>query len=127
MSHPHPALSPQGEKVVICGFSAGILAFLALGFGVLGAPVPIALVPFVLAVGLVTAVHADVHHVRRHGWHGGPEGPTGHGPCEDPPEPTPPGPSGDELVVDWDSFVAQFWDHVERPDHVERQPARLGS
>jgi hypothetical protein len=111
---PQPTLSPEGEKVLVCGFVAGILGFLALGFGVLGAPVPIALVPFALTVALIVAMRGSVRHVRRHGWNGGADGPSGRDRREGPPQPTPPGPSGDAEPVEWDRFVTQFWDHVER-------------
>jgi hypothetical protein len=107
-------LSAQGEKVVMSGFLASILCFLALGFGVLGAPPPVALLPFALAGLLMAVMHSDLRHVRRYGWGPGADGPSGRGDHSGPPEPTPPEPSGSGEPVDWDRFTAEFWDHVER-------------
>ena len=116
---PHPLLTPQAEKVLLFGFGAGLLTVLAAGFVATGAPVLIALGPFVLVVALTAWTRADLRHVAQHGWHQGPgaDGPSGRDPG-DPQDPNPQGPSGDVLEPEWDRFVSQFWEHVER----DRQP-----
>jgi hypothetical protein len=120
VSHPQPILSPQGEKVMVSGFAGGLLALLALGFAVAGAPVAIAAVPVALVVALAAAVGRDLRHVVRFGWHIDPGGAGGPGrDPDDPRAPSPHGPSGDAADAEWDRFVSQFWEHVER----ERQLA----
>jgi hypothetical protein len=114
-------LSPQGEKVILSVFVAGLLAVLALGFAVAGAPVAIAALPLVLVAALAVAVGRDLRHVLRFGWHIDPgAGGPGRGPG-DPREPSPHGPSGDAADAEWDRFVSQFWEYAER-DH-ERELA----
>ncbi len=95
------------------------MTLLAFGFLATGAPVLIALVPFVLVVALAAWARRDLRHVARHGWHNGPgtDGLSGPDPG-DPRDPDPQGPSGDMVDPEWDRFVSQFWEHVER---VERQ------
>jgi hypothetical protein len=120
VSQPQPTLSSQAEKVILAGSAAGLLALLAFAFLVAGAPVAIALTPVALVAALTAAVGRDLRHVARHGWYRGPgangsDGPDGDG---NPHEPNPQLPSGDTAELDWDGFVADFWEYVER----ERQP-----
>jgi len=105
-------LSAQGEKVIISAMGIGLLSLLVLGFVILAAPVPARFVPVILL--WVAAVRGDVLHVRKHGWGiRGSDGPDGDG-GRHPSEPTPPAPSGDGEQFDWDAFVTQFWEHVDR-------------
>ena len=92
---------------------------LALGFLATGAPVVIALGPIALVVALTAWTRGDLRHVARYGWHHGPgaDGPSGRDPG-DPLDPDPQGPSGDTIDPEWDHFISQFWEHVER----EREP-----
>jgi hypothetical protein len=108
-------LSAQGEKVIIFGMVIGLLGFLSLGFAAVGAPVSALMLTALLILVCLVAVRRDLLHVRRHGWGDGrgadgPNGQSRHGPRE----PTPPGPSGDGEQFDWDAFVTQFWEHVDR-------------
>lgn len=116
MSHPHATLSPEGEKVLVSSFGGGLLALLALGFLLTGAPVAIALVPLALVTMLVSAINGDLRHVARHGWHGRPgaDGSSGDGGPGGPREPTPSLPSGDVTDLDWTRFLAEYWEYVER-------------
>lgn len=106
-------------KVIASGFVAGLLALLVFAFLVAGAPLLIAVVPVVLAVGLAAAVGRDVRHVVRHGLYDPPGADGGSGPGTDPREPNPHLPSGDMIDADWDGFVSQFWEYVERESERE--------
>ncbi len=114
--HPQPTLSPQAEKVIISGSAAGLLALLSFAFVVAGAPAVIALLPFALAAALTAAVGRDLRHVARYGWYRGPgaDGSSGRDGDGGPREPNPQLPSGDMADAEWDRFVSQFWEHVER-------------
>lgn len=116
MRRPPQLLSDQGEKVIIAGMAAGLLSLLCLGFALVGAPPSALLVPVPLILLCLAAVHEDLSHVRRHGWSGGggSDGSNGGGQRDGPPRPFPPGPSGPGEQFDWDAFVTQFWEHVER-------------
>lgn len=117
---PTPLLTPQAVKVLLAGFISGLMTLLAFGFLATGAPVWIALVPLVLIIGVAAWARRDLRHVARHGWHYGPgDGPFGRDP-EDPLDPNSHGPSGDVIDPEWDRFVSEFWDHVERQN--EREP-----
>ena len=98
------------------------MAVLTCGFLATGAPVRIALVPLVFAVAVTAWAHRDLRHVARHGWHHGPgtDGSSGRDPG-DPRDPNPQGPSGDTADPEWDRFVSQFWEHVERDADSERE------
>jgi len=121
VSQPQPTLSHQAEKVIISGSAAGLLTLLTFAFVVAGAPVLIALAPVALVGALTIAVGRDLRHVARHGWYSprGADGSSGGDGGGDPREPNPQLPSGDMAELDWDRFVADFWEHVER----EREPA----
>jgi hypothetical protein len=120
---PTPLLTPQAVKVLLTGFVAGLMTLLALGFLATGAPVRIALVPLVLIIAVALRARRDLRHVTRHGWYKGPgaDGSSGQDPG-DPRVPSPQGPSGDMTDPDWDRFVSQFWEHVEREPDPEREP-----
>lgn len=97
--------------------AAGLVAFLIAGFGAFGAPVAVLLAPLPLIVFCFGAVRNDLRHVRRNGWNAAgasddPDGGGGGGPAL--PEPAPPAPSGEGEQFDWDAFVIQFWEHVDR-------------
>ncbi len=114
---PTPLLSKQAEKVLLSGFVAGLMTVLALGFLATGAPVLIAVGPLVLVVALAVWAHRDLRHVARHGWNNGPGADGSSGPdAGDPRDPNPQGPSGDMTDPEWDRFVSQFWEHIERPE-----------
>lgn len=116
---PHPLLSKQAEKVLLSGFVAGLMAVLACGFLATGAPVLIAAGPLVLVFVLAAWARRDLRHVARYGWHRGPGSDGSSGPDADHPrDPTPQGPAGDVADAEWDRFVSQFWEHVDR---AERQ------
>ncbi len=108
-------------KVLVTGFVAALMTLLALGFLATGAPVRIALVPLVLVIAVALLARRDLRHVNRHGWYQGPgaDGSSGEDPGS-PRDPNPEGPSGDAIDPEWDRFVSEFWDHVERQN--ERQP-----
>lgn len=116
MSHPPATLSPEGEKVIISSFAAGLLALLALGFLLTGAPAAMALVPLVLVTMLATAINGDLRYVARHGWRRRPgaDGSSGDGGPGGPGEPDPPLLPGDVTDPEWNRFVTEFWEHVER-------------
>lgn len=116
VSHPQPTLSPQAEKVIISGSAAGLLALLSFAFLVAGAPVVIAGLPCALVGALMLLFGRDLRHVARHGWYilPGADGSSGRDGDGDPREPTPQLPSGDAAEPDWDRFVSDFWEHVER-------------
>jgi hypothetical protein len=117
---PTPLLTPQAVKVLLFGFTAGIMAVLAFGFLATGAPVWIALGPLALVIFVAAWTHRDLRHVARYGWQYGPgtDGPSGDDP-EGPRGPNPQSPSGDMIDPEWDRFVSEFWDHVERQDERE--------
>jgi hypothetical protein len=109
-------LSLQAVKVIAAAFAAGLLIILGFAFVVAGAPLPIVLSPFALLAALTAAVGRNLRHITRHGWYvppgdGGSSGPGGN---SDPREPNPQLPSGDMIDPDWDGFVSQFWEYVER-------------
>lgn len=117
VSYPQPTLSPQAEKVIISGFIAGLLAMLGFALFVAGAPVEIALAPFALGAALAAVIGRAMRYVIRHGWYNPPgsDGSSGPGGSGGPREPSPHLPSGDTLdPQEWDRFVSQFWEHVER-------------
>jgi hypothetical protein len=103
-------------KVIVAGSAAGLLAILGFSFLVAGAPAPIVLAPFALLGALTAAVSRSLRHVSRHGWYAPPgaDGSSGPGGNSDPREPNPQLPSGDMIDPDWDGFVSQFWEYVER-------------
>lgn len=106
-------MSAQGEKVVIAAMPVVLLSLLILGFAALRAPVAALIVPVPLILLCIAAVRKDLGHVLRHGWSGGGGGPGGGG-RGGVPQPGSPLPPGDGEQFDWDAFVDQFWDHVER-------------
>ncbi len=92
----------------------GLLSILVLGWVILGAPVTALLVPVPIILLWVAAARKDLLHVRKHGWGtSGSDGANGDG-GRHPSDPTPPAPSGDGEQFDWDSFVTQFREHVDR-------------
>lgn len=93
-----------------------LLSVLTLGFAALRAPLPTLLLPVPLILLCIVAVRKDLLHVRRFGWSsaGGSNGSNGDGRRPGPDEPAPSAPSGGGEQLDWDAFVVQFWDHVER-------------
>ena len=109
-------MSAEGENVIMATMAAGLLGILIAGFVVFGAPVAVFLAPLPLILLCFGAVRKDLRHVRRHGWNvvGGSDEPNGEGRRPGPPEPAPQGPSGGGEQFDWDVFVIQFWDHVDR-------------
>jgi len=109
-------LSSQGENVIIAGMAVGLLGLLIAGFAAFGAPVAVLLGPMPVMLFIFAGVRKDLRHVRTHGWNvaGDSDGPNGGGGRRPgPSEPAPQGPSGGE-EFDWDAFVTQFWDHVDR-------------
>lgn len=116
MSHLPPTLSPQAVKVIVAGFAAGLLGILGPAFVVAGAPMSIMLALFALLAALAAAVGRHLRHVTRHGWYlpPGADGSSGPGGTSGPRGPNPQLPSGDVIDPDWDDFVSQFWEHVER-------------
>ena len=128
MAGPSQPFSTQGENIIIAAMVVGLVALLIAGFAVFGAPLPALLAPVPLALFCWTGVRKDLRHVRRHGWNAadGSDGPDGGGGGPRPPEPAPEGPSGgDGEQFDWDAFLAEFRDHVDRQPvdvNVDRQP-----
>jgi hypothetical protein len=108
-------LSAQGEKVIVFAIVAGLLSVLSVGFATLRAPVSALALPVVLILVSIVAVRRDLRHVHRHGWSDsrGPDGSDGQSPQDSGP-PDPPSPSGDGVEFDWDAFVTQFWEHLDR-------------
>ncbi len=112
---PPQLLSLEGEKVIISGIAVGLLTVLVIGFATLRAPILPLLVPVPLILLAIFAVRKDLGHVRRYGWGTtGGEGPNSDGGIHKTDEPPPPGPSGDGEQFDWEGFVTQFWEHVDR-------------
>lgn len=111
---PPQLLSAHGEKVILAAMPVGLLSVLILGFAVLGAPLAALLVPVPLMLLCIAAVRKDLRHVRRHGWSSGGDGSNGDGRSGGPDEPISPVPPGDGGDFDWDAFVVQFWDQVDR-------------
>lgn len=108
-------------KVLLTGFVAALMTLLALGFLATGAPARIALVPLGMIIAVALLAWRDLRHVNRHGWYKGSGGGSSSGENPgDPRDPNPQGPSGDAIDPEWDRFVSEFWDHVEREN--ERQP-----
>ena len=113
-------MSAQGENVAMAAMAAGLVGLLIAGFAAFGAPVVAMIAPLPLILLCFGFVRQDLRHVHRHGWNaaGGSDGSDGEGdgrgggPGKD--EPAPPGPSGGGEQFDWDAFVSQFWEHVER-------------
>lgn len=109
-------MSNQGENVITALMGVGLLSLLSAGFGVFGAPVMVLLAPAPLILVCLAAVRKDLRHVRTHGWNtpGGSEDPNDDGGRPGPDEPTPQGPSSDGEQFDWDGFLRQFWEQVDR-------------
>lgn len=118
-------MSAQGENVAMATMAAGLVGFLIAGLAAFGAPLAVLVAPLPLLVLCFGAVRKDLRHVRRHGWNTGRAGddPDGEGGGGGParPDPAPPAPSGEGEQFDWDAFVTQFW------EHVDRQPVPTGS
>jgi hypothetical protein len=109
-------LSTHGEKVILLAMATGLLGMLVIGFAVLGAPVAMLLFPVLLILLSFMAVRGDVAHVRRFGWSvaGDTDDPSPGGGPDGPQQPGPVDPTGSGEQFDWDAFVIQFWEHVDR-------------
>lgn len=109
-------MSTQGDNVIIAIMGAGLVILLMGGFVLFRAPVAAVLAPVPLVLLCFGAVRKDLRHVRRHGWNvdGDSDGPEDERRRPGPDEPGPQGPSGGGEQSDWETFVTQFWDHVDR-------------
>lgn len=98
-----------------------MLCLLILGFAALGAPVVVLLAPTPMILLCVGIVRKDLRHVLEHGLGDSGDGSGGEGRGGLPAPVSPLGPSDGEQF-DWDAFVVQFWDHVEREPAAELEP-----